>query len=736
MISMHQEKKVPVLPEEAFNLSLMNAIQAYMIIVCPEGRMVGWNSYCEGETGYTLEQIKGKYFWDVLIEKDKREFFRKKFTEENLSHISEQFESCWIPKDGGKKYIKWATSFVHGSDGNIQYVVGTGIDITDKVEFQESLQRSETKFRSLVSSMEDLVFTYNSEGVFSGVFGKWCETNKVPVSDLYGKRINDLNLTEEQKEIQHKAFRKALNGVKAVYQWELAMRNRKGISCFETVLSPIILSDGSINEIVGVTHDITLMKNKEKRLNNLLKENEAILSSTADGVLVIDDQNIITYANDRAINMISGLDDTFIGGTLNQVINGICVSEEDFKTREFPDNTIIEKTCFLKNGRKVYLELVKNSMKEEDRSNGFVISMRDVTFKKKAEEIQKRYYEAISTGIIVQNEKGKIIFSNQNACEILGYPLDHIQTAHPHTKDWDAIDENGMQVKPMEFPYYIAFSTGQPVRKANLGVYNPKKGHYRWLLMDSIPLYRDDDPNQPIECVITTFSDITEQREFNLRMVKAEKLAVIGQLAASVAHEIRNPLTSINGFLTLLRPGLNTREHAYLDIIFEELERINLVTNEFLTLSKPQDRRKEILSIVDDILKPVAITMSPLANLNNVTILWENETKSQIRGVKNQLKQLFINLIKNSIEAMSRGGEIRIELTETADRIVVAIADNGSGIPPERMKHIGEPFYSLKEKGTGLGITICQKIVREHGGDMSVKSELGEGTTVEILLPK
>ena len=225
--------------------------------------------------------------------------------------------------------------------------------------------------------------------------------------------------------------------------------------------------------------------------------------------------------------------------------------------------------------------------------------------------------------------------------------------------------------------------------------------------------------------------DSIQQSEELLR--KSEKLAVVGELAAGVAHEIRNPLTSLKGFIQLLKEG--KRNQMYFDIIEAELERLNEIVDEFLLLGKPNPAKKAY-NHVSAMLQHVMKLLEGQALLHHVTVqCFVDEPLPPLYCDENQLKQVFINIIKNAIEAMPNGGILRIEAKQRQDSILICITDEGCGIPKERMATLGEPFYSTKEKGTGLGLMVSFKIVEAHGGEMKIHSEEGKGTTVCLLFP-
>ncbi|WP_342430821.1 ATP-binding protein [Neobacillus sp. FSL H8-0543] len=247
-----------------------------------------------------------------------------------------------------------------------------------------------------------------------------------------------------------------------------------------------------------------------------------------------------------------------------------------------------------------------------------------------------------------------------------------------------------------------------------------------------VPLFHKDGSR---EGLVIIGRDVTEAREMEERLRKTEKLSVVGELSASVAHEIRNPLTSLKGFVQLLQRE-DSKHQSYYQIMLDELNRINHIVSELLLLAKPQHIKFSKMSI-QKVLNDVVSLLNVEASLYNVQIK-ENipEEILFLECEPNQLKQLFINLIKNSIEATTSGGTITITVDQVENnQLSITIKDNGCGISKDRLERLGEPFYSSKEKGTGLGLTVSYKIVQSHRGTIQFDSEVDEGTTVQILFP-
>ncbi|WHY91683.1 ATP-binding protein [Neobacillus cucumis] len=237
------------------------------------------------------------------------------------------------------------------------------------------------------------------------------------------------------------------------------------------------------------------------------------------------------------------------------------------------------------------------------------------------------------------------------------------------------------------------------------------------------------------EAVLSIGKDISERKEETEQLLqKSEKLALLGQMAAGIAHEIRNPLTSIRGFIQLFKSGETHPD--YFDIVLSELDRINSIVGEFLVLAKPT-AAVFIEKDVKNLIKDVVTLINNQSILNNVQIYVEFDSDlPMVMCEENQLKQVFLNLMKNAIEAMPTGGQIDVKVKRKEDgKILIQIIDQGVGIPEDRIPTLGEPFYTTKEKGTGLGLMTCYKIIESHNGEIKITSVVEEGTTVEIMLP-
>lgn len=240
--------------------------------------------------------------------------------------------------------------------------------------------------------------------------------------------------------------------------------------------------------------------------------------------------------------------------------------------------------------------------------------------------------------------------------------------------------------------------------------------------------------------IICIIESLLEKEILLKELQRSEKQYIVGQLAASVAHEIRNPMTVIRGFLQLLLTpnqsvSSKTRDNYY-QIMLTELDRAHHIINDYLSLAKPQAENVERVNLVTEINR-VREMISSYAVLKGVTVVLNNQSKNEPCTIANKEKftQVLVNILKNGIEATENGGKIEINIYSNYSNIYIDISDDGIGMTGEQIKHIGTPYYSTKEKGTGIGLMVCYNIIESMGGKITIKSEVNKGTTFTIIIP-
>jgi len=236
--------------------------------------------------------------------------------------------------------------------------------------------------------------------------------------------------------------------------------------------------------------------------------------------------------------------------------------------------------------------------------------------------------------------------------------------------------------------------------------------------------------------ILTRFySYINSLMRVNEELRQKEKLAVIGQMAAAIGHEIRNPLSSLKGF-TQLQQERNPNSNNYYPIMIQEIDRINSIVNDLMYIGKPREMNFEKTSIEEIIAYTLSITQQQVKRqgVNVKTTIAEDLPPLDCDN--KQLKQVFLNLIKNALESMPEGGSLIIQVKVLFERkMYISIQDEGCGITDENIPNLGEPFFTTKKDGTGLGLMVSSQIIKEHDGELIIESEIGKGTMVKIVLP-
>ncbi|MCM2533066.1 PAS domain S-box protein [Neobacillus pocheonensis] len=494
----------------------------------------------------------------------------------------------------------------------------------------------------------------------------------------------------------------------------------------------VLVTGGAIYFFMSKTEELQASKKDEKRLATLI-------NAMVDFVNFKDGEGRWIEANEYGLHVfqLEGVDyrgkkDSELAEYTDFYADALRYCEiSDEETWKNGTVTYCEEILPVPDGTTKTFDTIKVPLYHEDGSRqGLVIIGRDITDRKnmarQLAESQQRYKSLFefNPDIVYMLDLNSVITNLNPQFEVItGYRPEkligrNIVPFIPKNRKKEVLD---------------IISTVQTDKKTCMIEIDLKhaNGGFITLQFTSLPIVVDGQ----IAGIIGYGRDVTTLRQTEERLRRTEKLSVVGELSASVAHEIRNPLTSLKGFVQILQVE-DEKHQFYYQIMLDELNRINHIVGELLLLAKPQ-HLKYTKADIQKILYDVISLLGTEASLYNVQIeFYFPEKEIWIECEPNQLKQLFINVIKNAIEANKSGGSIWITLDPLAkDRISITVKDNGCGISQERLTRIGEPFYSSKEKGTGLGLTVSFKIVESHNGSIQFDSEISEGTSVHIELP-
>lgn len=458
---------------------------------------------------------------------------------------------------------------------------------------------------------------------------------------------------------------------------------------------------------------------------------DSFMNLTSDGIVIVDINGTVLEVNKKF--------EELHGWTREEVIGQVLpMTPDDFKEdalrlyqslingEQIKD---FEAIKLRKDGTSFIANVSVSPLKDADGCVvGFIGVERDISEKKRVEEEllerEKQYRRLLKLNPepIVLHKDGLIQFVNDASCKLFGGVSSEEFIGNSIydyfcPKDKEVIVERLKEI--MQMDNYSDF-VERKMRKKDGTLFDAE--------ISSIYVYK----NIGYPVVQSVIRDLTERKKSEEAIIRSEKLSLIGQLAAGIAHDIRNPLTSLKGFVHLLK----SKNADYVDVMMEELEHINYVVNEFMTLAKPH-LNYYMESNPGELVQSVIGFLQPHAHLYNVQIQLDMDPDIPvIYCIPDQIKQVLINILKNAIESMLHGGLIQISVrNDLNQKLIICVQDQGVGISEDKLTQLGEPFFTTKANGTGLGLMVCKRIIHSHDGELSIQSEINHGTTVQIELP-
>lgn len=477
-------------------------------------------------------------------------------------------------------------------------------------------------------------------------------------------------------------------------------------------------------------HDISKTKQLESELQHCIERFEASVDNMLDSFVILsairDESNliqdfVIEFPNRFACSVLGKKPEDIIGKTLLEVYPGHRGS------RIYADYIRVVETGQPLKLESYYYEQPNFSghfdIQAIKTGDGLAVSWRDVTQRHLTEEAlrlsEERFYKAFqlnpATMSISRVRDGSYINVNQRWLETTGYT--HAEVIGNNATNlgiWADVDFCRVFSK--------AFHAGGNLRGLDVKV-RTKWGKVLSGHLSSEVITMNDEP-----CWLTVFQDMTEKRLLEEHLARLDRLNLIGETAASIGHEIRNPLTSVRGFLQLMaesKEGSVFKE--YFDIIIEELDRTTFILSEFLLLAKDKAVNLHPYNL-NSIVQAIYTLLQADANRAEKTIELNLEPVPILNLDQKEIRQLVCNLARNGLEAMESGGTLAISTRFVKGYVVLAIKDTGKGIAPEIQERLGTPFVTNKDGGTGLGLAVCYSIAARHHAQLSYETGPG-GTT-------
>lgn len=468
-----------------------------------------------------------------------------------------------------------------------------------------------------------------------------------------------------------------------------------------------------------------------KKLDAKCQRLDYVLNNSPLPIVTTEIDGTVTFANRAYIQMAgsTGLKQV-IGRPLDAVLPGLAPSDREAVRETLSEGraTEVQGTLVCTPGIIQQVKINAYPIREEDgKIRGGFITVQDVQAQADLANLQRLHSTVLDLSmgaIVVVNRNGIIAAVNREAERLFALERQNILG-----KDYRTVFRKNLQLKT-EVGLSAAIKTGS---RSDFTEVQGAKNKYYLIATDTLR-----DQRGEIIGAVANVVDISLWKAREQMTQQRVKLALVGQMAAGITHEVKNPLTAIHGFSQLLMERYKNDDTLYqqLQIIKEEAEKAFQLITDFLQFARPKEPVVEPLNIAE-VLHSVVNVIEAEAFLQNVRVeLFIEPDMDPVNADRGQLKQVLFNLAQNAIQAMPQGGTLTFKARRQGPgQVCIAVADTGQGIHPEDLAKLGTPFFSTKEQGTGLGLSICYSIIHSHGGQLTADSTVDQGTEFRIILP-
>jgi len=696
---------------------------------------VSCNQNYAQDLGIKPDEIGGKTDYD-FHSKELAEKYRADDKRILESGKIENIEERYI-QDGRDIWVHTVKTPVKDEKGNIVGVLGIFGDITERKRAAEAVRESEERYRMVFQSANDAIFLMDGECFINcnrmtlKMFG--CTKEQIIGQPPY--RFSPLQQPDgrDSKEKAMEKITAALDGQPQFFEWLHCCYDGTPFDA-EVSLNRLELSGNYY--ILAVVRNIT----ERKRAEDKLRLFSQAINSSIDGVAVGDLEGRITHVNDAFTRMFGYSREELIG----KEIVSLYAEDQIPKLEKAIKATIEggwagELIARRKNGELFPMAITASRVvDDEGKVIAQMASHRDVTERKQAEEELRKLSAAViqsANMIVITDPEGIIEYVNPQFSRITGYKLTEA-VGKPIS-----ILKSGKQDKEFYKELWQTITSGK-TWTGNLQN-RRKSGDIYWERHTITPIF---DKENHIINFLSVGEDITTEIITQQKLVEADKMSAVGMLAAGVAHEFKNYLAGIVGNASFALTELEEEgglqlAHETLSKIVEYGEKANDVAMSLLSYSKakPEELNQEDLKEI--IGNAIRLVEKEMRNLSIEVVTYFEEIP-EVEVSTSKIQQLLLNLLINAQHAIKSNGVITIALLAESNHIMIKVGDTGVGIPGKNLNKIFDPFFSTKGVwgkdelvGTGMGLAICRNIAREHGGDLTVESIVGAGTTFTLTLP-
>lgn len=707
-----------------------------------DGRTVtdspSWRAY----TGQTFEEWLG-YGWANAIHPDDLDIARKEFREARESCRNISVEVRLRSPDGNWRWSHLLAAPIFDLSGSIVKWVGMNIDVSERKRAEEAQREQERLLRTIFDNSRDGIYMIDfatrkyismSQSLTEITGFSMEERNSILANEPY-ERLHPGDISKVKE--YHKMFAAGLDPVKECeYRWKV--RNGE-YRWFRDRCKMVRDDNGKPVAVVGISRDVTERKKLEQALQEKGQRFEAlvhertkelhqsnsrideILESITDAFYALDQEWRITYWNNAAEKLFGIKREEILQKIIWGQFPKLVGSEADIQFHKAMDEQ--KPVSFTSQG--ICAETRWFNTRAYPSPSGLTVYLQDITEQKLAEnqlrESNDRFRKVFETNpipaAIASNIDNRFIDVNRAWEKLTGYGREEV--LGKTCKDLNLIVGDLSQIFAEIGERCVLEEVEFKMRR--------KSGEVRDVGILIVLIEFDGEP-----CRLTIGKDITEMIQYKSEMARLERLNMVGQMAASIAHEIRNPMTVVRGFLQMMsKKEKYFEDKKFLSLMIDELDRANSIISNFLSLAS-----NKVIDLARVNLNDIICNLLPLiqadAMLHEISVRMTPGSLPSMLLDQNEVRQLILNLTRNACEAMEPGGVLSIRTAESNGKIILQIEDQGKGIPPEILEHIGMPFYSTKENGTGLGLAVCYSIANRLSAKIEIDTGT-EGTTVSVI---
>jgi two-component system sporulation sensor kinase A len=746
--------------EEKFK-AISGAAYDAIILSDDEGKIIYWNPAAERIFQYTEDDVHNKGLNQFIIPERFQEAVvigSKAFKETGTGPLFGKTVDMMSHRKDGTEFPMELSMTAFKMKGK-WHALGLVKDVTERKRMEEAIRESEERLRRLIELAPIAIYMNDLEGNFVGANKQAEELTGYKLEELAGKNMLEVGLiSEEDLPKAMKGIQKNLRGEESGPD-EYRITKKDGTTAILEQSSFPVARAGKV-EVIGIARDITQRKKMEDALRESEEKIRNILRSSPDAIVVTELDGTIVDCNDAAINL-SGLStqEELRGKNSYELISkGSYEKAMKAMERLFELRTVrnLEYNLIAKDGHEFPAEVSISLMLDASGAPKYIIAtIEDITERKNMENLLKQSEERFRglaersfDTIVTADQEGHITYVSPAATRMLGYsPEELVQKPF---QEYIKVTEASKALEA-----FAQLAQGGSIKSVQLEILR-KDGSQAIVEVNAFPIFQ----NEEVVGIQATVRDVTERqqmlkkleeysqqleqmvdkrtrqlKETQEQLVKAERLAAIGQVAAMVGHDLRNPLTGIKGAAYYLKtkPTLKMDQKSLemLELIERDVEYSNKIITDLMDYSR--EIRLELTETDPNSIMKEALSLVQIPN--NVQIVDNTQNQPKTKLDMEKIKRVFSNLIKNAVDAMPNGGELSISSKQIDGSVEFSFVDTGMGMAKEVMEKLWTPFFTTKAKGMGLGLAISKRHIEAHGGKISVESIVGEGTAFTVTVP-